>query len=100
MGLTAAAIARWLERRSNSRFSGVRFRPLFIMLSVRSGLSTSGRPTVGRTNRRSFFYKFSLERHVPADHMLRPIDAALDSSTIRRTLAPYYAAGGRPSIGI
>ena len=44
------------------------------------------------------FYKFSLERNVPADHLLRQIDAVLDLSTICRTLAPYYAAGGRPSI--
>src|ERR1700731_325095 len=44
------------------------------------------------------FYKFSLDRHVPADHILRQIDAALDLSMIRRRLAPYYAAGGRPSI--
>ena len=44
------------------------------------------------------FYKLSLDRHVPADHLLRQIDAVLDLSTIRRTLAPYYAAGGRPSI--
>src|SRR5271154_688450 len=44
------------------------------------------------------FYKFSLDRHVPAEHLLRQIDAVLDLSTIRRTLAPYYAAGGRPSI--
>ncbi len=44
------------------------------------------------------FYKFSLDRHVPADHLLRQIDAVLDLSSIRRTLAPYYAAGGRPSI--
>jgi len=44
------------------------------------------------------FYKFSLDRHVPADHLLRQIDAVLDLSTIRRTLAPYYATGGRPSI--
>jgi transposase len=44
------------------------------------------------------FYKFSLDRHVPADHLLRQIDAVLDLSTIRRRLAPYYAVGGRPSI--
>src|SRR6204780_5468527 len=44
------------------------------------------------------FYKFSLDRHVPADHLLRQIDAVLDLRSIRRTLAPYYAAGGRPSI--
>jgi transposase len=44
------------------------------------------------------FYKFSLDRHVPSDHVLRRIEAVLDLSAIRRTLAPYYAAGGRPSI--
>lgn len=44
------------------------------------------------------FYKFSLERHVPEDHLLRQIDAVLDLSGIRRSLAPYYAAGGRPSV--
>jgi transposase len=44
------------------------------------------------------FYKFSLERHVPADHLLRRIDAVLDLSSIRLALAPYYALGGRPSI--
>ena len=44
------------------------------------------------------FYKFRLDRHVPADHLLRRIDAVLDLSAIRRSLAPYYAAGGRPSI--
>ena len=45
-----------------------------------------------------FFYKSSLDRHVPADHLLRQIDAVPDLSTIRRTLAPYYAVGARPSI--
>src|ERR1700683_4738091 len=44
------------------------------------------------------FYKFSLARHLPAGLLLRQIDAVLDLSTIRRTLAPYYAATGRPSI--
>jgi transposase len=44
------------------------------------------------------FYRFSLERHVPAGHMLRQIDAVLNLDAIRLTLAPYYAATGRPSI--
>jgi hypothetical protein len=35
---------------------------------------------------------------VPADHPLWQIDAVLDLSAIRHTLAPYYAAGGRHSI--
>jgi transposase len=44
------------------------------------------------------FYRFNLERHIPADHLLRQIDAVLDLGEIRRSLAPYYAATGRPSI--
>jgi transposase len=44
------------------------------------------------------FYRFSLERYVPGDHLLRQIDAVLDLSAIRLTLAPYYAATGRPSV--
>ena len=44
------------------------------------------------------FYKFSLDRHVPSEHVLRRIDAVLDLSGIWCALAPYYAAGGRPSI--
>ena len=45
-----------------------------------------------------FFYRFNVDRHVPIDHLLRGIDAVLDLSAIRRTLAPYYAASGRPSV--
>ncbi len=44
------------------------------------------------------FYRFNLDRHVPADHLLRRIDAVLDLSAIRSALAPYYAATGRPSV--
>jgi transposase len=44
------------------------------------------------------FYRFNLDRHVPADHLLRRIDAVLDLSAIRGALAPYYAATGRPSV--
>ena len=44
------------------------------------------------------FYRFNLDRHVPAEHLLRRIDAVLDLGAIRQTLAPYYATGGRPSV--
>ena len=44
------------------------------------------------------FYRFNLERHVPANHLLRQIDSVLDLSAVRETLTPYYSAGGRPSI--
>lgn len=30
------------------------------------------------------FYIFSVDRHVPADHLLRRVDAVLDLSFIRR----------------
>jgi transposase len=44
------------------------------------------------------FYAFSLESHIPADHLLRRIDSVLDLSDLRQHLAPYYSHTGRPSI--
>jgi transposase len=44
------------------------------------------------------FYGFSLEQHVPADHLLRSIDRFVDLSGIRQHLAPFYSSMGRPSI--
>lgn len=46
----------------------------------------------------ALFYEFSLDQHVPADHMLRQIDRFVDLSDVRSVLAPYYSATGRPSI--
>ena len=46
----------------------------------------------------ALFYEFSLEDHVPPDHLLRSIDRFVDLSDLRRRLAPYYSATGRPSI--
>jgi transposase len=46
----------------------------------------------------TLFYDFCLEDHVPADHLLRRIAAVLDLSDVRRQLAPYYGAMGRPSL--
>jgi hypothetical protein len=37
----------------------------------------------------ALFYGFSLERHVPSDHLLRRIDRFLDLSAIRAELRPY-----------
>ena len=52
-----------------------------------------------RTTRQgSLFYGFSLEDHVPSDHLLRSVDRFVELSDIRRQLAPYYSATGRPSI--
>ena len=44
------------------------------------------------------FFGFRLEDHVPADHLLRRIDAVLDFGFVRRALAPYYSSTGRPSV--
>ena len=46
----------------------------------------------------SLFYRFSIEDHVPGDHLLRRIDRFVDLSDTRRFLAPYYSSTGRPSI--
>jgi transposase len=40
----------------------------------------------------------SLEDLVPTDHFYRHLDRALDLSFVRDLAAPFYAAGGRPSI--
>lgn len=44
------------------------------------------------------FYDFSLDEHVPADHLLRRIDNHLDRDGVRAQLKPYYSSTGRPSI--
>lgn len=46
----------------------------------------------------TLFYGSNLDDHVPADHMLRSINRFVELSGIRRQLAPYYSAIGRPSI--
>ena len=46
----------------------------------------------------ALFYEFSLERHVPDDHLLRSIDRFVELGELRRELAPFYSAIGRPSI--
>ncbi len=50
------------------------------------------------TEQAALFYEFSLERHVPADHLLRSIDRFVDLSSIREHLRPYYSEMGRPSV--
>ena len=46
----------------------------------------------------ALFYEFSLDRHVPGDHLLRSIDRFVELDALRRELAPFYSAIGRPSI--
>jgi transposase len=51
-----------------------------------------------RVEQGELFYDFSLERHVPSDHLLRSIDRFVDLSEMRRDLAPFYSSIGRPSV--
>jgi len=51
-----------------------------------------------RRGQERLFYEFSLDEIVPADHMVRRIDAVLDTSWVHRELAPFYSSLGRPSI--
>jgi len=51
-----------------------------------------------RSGQGALFYEFSLERHVPAEHLLRSIDRFVDLDGVRCELAPFYSEVGRPSI--
>ncbi|MEP2707638.1 MAG: IS5/IS1182 family transposase, partial [Roseibium sp.] len=46
----------------------------------------------------ALFYEFSIEDHVPNDHLLRSIDRFVDLSDLRTHLAPFYSSTGRPSV--
>jgi len=46
----------------------------------------------------ALFYEFSLEDHVPQDHLLRSIDRFVDLTSIRAHLAEFYSHTGRPSV--
>ena len=46
----------------------------------------------------ALFYEFSLEDHIPQNHLLRSIDRFVDLSGIRQYLAEFYSHTGRPSI--
>lgn len=51
-----------------------------------------------QTDQPELFYSFNLERHVPADHLLRSIDRFVHLGAIRSELRPFYSDMGRPSI--
>ncbi len=46
----------------------------------------------------ALLYEFSLEDHVPQDHLLRSIDRFVDLVSIRVHLADFYSHTGRPSV--
>src|ERR1700680_4513022 len=51
-----------------------------------------------RSGQDALFYEFSLERHVPAEHLLRSVDRFVDLDGVRQALKPLYSSTGRPSI--
>jgi Transposase domain (DUF772) len=44
------------------------------------------------------FYEFSLEKHIPADHLLRSIATFIEVDDLRRELAAVYNNIGRSSV--
>ena len=46
----------------------------------------------------ALFHYFSIEEHVPENHLLRLIDRHVDLGIVRNKLAEYYSEVGRPSI--
>ena len=52
-----------------------------------------------RSGQEALFYEFSLEDHVPPEHLLRSVDRFVDLAGVRRELAPFHSQMGRPSIG-
>ena len=50
-----------------------------------------------KVDQAALFYEFSLERHVPTDHLLRVIDRFVDLEGVRAHVAPFYSQIGRPS---
>jgi transposase len=44
------------------------------------------------------FYSFSLETHIPSDHILRSIDRVLHLGALRQHLNSFYSHTGSPSI--
>lgn len=51
-----------------------------------------------RVDQAVLFYEFSLDRHVPQDHLVRAIDRFVDLEGVRAHVAPFYSPIGRPSI--
>ena len=59
------------------------------------GLAMMGQLDAGQER---LFYHFRLEDQVPANHLLRKLDALLDFDMVRKQLEPFYSEIGRPSI--
>lgn len=44
------------------------------------------------------FSTVRINDHLPAGHLLRAVDALLDTAFVRRIMAPHYSLIGRPSV--
>ena len=44
------------------------------------------------------FSTVRIDDHLPANHLLRAVDALLDTAFVRRIMAPHYSLIGRPSV--
>ncbi len=44
------------------------------------------------------FATVRIDDHLPANYLLRAVDAVLDTAFVRRIMAPHYSLIGRPSI--
>jgi transposase len=65
-------------------------------VSARSG--TEDHDGTRQVEQAALFYEFSLERHIPANHLLRSIDRFVELGELRWDLASFYSAMGRPSV--
>ena len=69
--------------------------PLIHSSAAAGGGRMMGERTVAQE---ALFYGFSLERHAPADHLLRSLDRFVELSGIREQLRAFYSEGRRPSV--
>jgi hypothetical protein len=74
-------------------------RGAVVLIQSGAGIGVLPMMGEGRSGQDALFYEFSLERHVPAEHLLRSIDRFVDLDGVRCELAPFYSEIGRPSIG-
>ena len=52
----------------------------------------------GQVEQATLLYEFSLDKHIPADHLLRSIDRFVELGDLRRELTPFYSSTGRPRL--
>jgi transposase len=61
-------------------------------------LTTPQRARRRQVEQGALFYNFTIDAHMPADHLLRSMDRFVDLSELRRDPAPFCSSMSRPSI--